>query len=676
MHLNRSLLFLLVLILCSLCSSSPAQFGSSASTNAKYPAVVEAFFAQPIVEGQTTEVVVRVTVDSGYYMYGMNAVVDPEAFGPFSTVIGWNGSPLFEEIAGEEWSESAPKQKMDSAFGTEVRYHTGTTEFRRAFRALASAEFPLAEPATGFVHMQICDDSICLPPRKTPFSVSQLIPASITNTVAEKNNITTSVLPEPEAVSAAAKPAPAFNRSEADKLEDQGIWKVAGLAFFAGLLSLLTPCVFPMIPITISFFTKQAAKTTAERITLVAVYSGSIVLGFALIGFGLAFGLYLLGFGRESAGVINAFAANPYVNLVLAGFFILFAMSLFGLFEFELPSSWANALQKKKGKRKDWVGAMLMAMIFVVISFTCTAPIVGPLIVLTIQGGVMLPVVGLTAYAVGFALPFMLLGLVPSAVSALPKSGSWLHASKVTFGLVELGVALVYVGKADLVMQWGVFSRELILAAWVALSLITTLYLLGLIKTAGDLHGAPEKVGVIGPARLTLAVLFGTFGMYFCYGLFGGQIVSDLEALLPRARGGSSAAGAGSAGAPSGHKLPFIENDLELAFEQAKAENKPIFLDFTGWTCTNCWRNAIDVFPRPEVEPLLKQYVRVALYTDDATFGEQWQKYQSERFETFSLPFYAVLSPDNEVIGTYGGLIRQGDVDEFVEFLNLGIASK
>ncbi|MGF1572543.1 MAG: cytochrome c biogenesis protein CcdA [Sumerlaeia bacterium] len=684
-------------LFCCIFVGAEAQFGSVVTQGSKYPAKVEVYFSSPLINGEPVELVVWATIDAGYYTYGMNALVDENAFGPFSTTLGLDDSPLVELIEGEEWQEQQPKQKMDSAFGTEVRYHDGKVEFRRTVRALQTLELPLSAGLSGFIQMQICDDSICLPPRKSAFTATHLasragIPESPKET---EDNGAVELQLNPESAGEAAlddsaatqapgnfvafEPVarkPVVMQSEAEKLQTAGVIKVAGLAFLAGLVSLITPCVFPMIPITISFFTKQAAKTTAERILLVGVYSGSIVLGFAVIGFGLAFLLYLFGFGPESAGLINAFAANPVVNILLASFFILFALSLFGLFEFELPSSWANALQKKKGKRKDWLGAMLMAFIFVIISFTCTAPIVGPLVVLTIQGGggnIMLPAVGLTAYAVGFALPFMILGLVPSAVSTLPKSGSWLHASKITFGLLELGIALVYFGKADLVLQWGFFSRELILAAWVALSLITMLYLLGLVKTPGDVHGAPEKVGLVGPGRLSVAVIFGTLAMYFSFGLFGGRISPDLESLLPRTRGGFSSAGATTSTTASGHDLPFIENDLELALQQAKAENKPIFLDFTGWTCTNCWRNALDVFPRPEVKPLLEEYVRVALYTDDATYGEKWQQYQTERFSTFSLPFYAVLSPDNEVIATYGGLIRENNRAEFVEFLELGI---
>jgi thiol:disulfide interchange protein len=674
-------LFLAVL-LCCITSFLPAQFGTQGPSASQYPATVKAYLAAAPVEGETLEVLVHVKADPGYYFYALNALVDPDGFGPVSTKITLSDNLLLEPIEGETWREvPEPKEKFDKAFSLDVRYHPGETTFRRVYRATQTVSFPLAKPLAGFVNMQICDESICLPPRKTNFSVSEQAPAEVLSFgVVPLITPTPSTTPEPTPVEqdSASKVRPAASSqaaipSEARQLASQGMIKVAGIAFLAGLLSLLTPCVFPMIPLTISFFTKQASKSTSERLTLVAVYSGSIVLGFALIGFGLAFMLYLLGFGSKSAGLVNAFAANPWVNITLALLFVGFALSLFGVFELGVPSSWANALQQKKGKRKDWLGAVLMALIFVLISFTCTAPIVGPLIVLTVQGGVLLPVVGLTFYAIGFALPFLILGLIPSLLTALPKSGDWLHSSKIVFGLVELGVALVYFGKADLVLRWGIFSRELLLSAWVALSVVAMLYLLGVFRLTMELHGKEGKPTGIGTGRLTTAVLFGTLAFYFSHGLYGGQIASDLEALLPRSRSVSTSTTSG--GAATGHKLPFIENDLDAAFAQSREENKPIFLDFTGWTCTNCWRNAIDVFPRPEVSALLEQYVRVALYTDDPEFGPKWQEYQSEKFETFSLPFYALLSPDGEVIATYGGLIREADRPVFTQFLEMGLST-
>ncbi|MDX1972856.1 MAG: cytochrome c biogenesis protein CcdA [Candidatus Sumerlaeia bacterium] len=674
---------LLAVLLSCLTSFLPAQFGTQGPSASEYPATVKAYLAAAPVQGESVEVIVHVKADPGYYFYALNALVDPDGFGPVSTKITLSENPLLEPIEGEAWREvPEPKQKFDKAFSLDVRYHPGETTFRRLYRATQTATFPLAEPLPGFVNMQICDESICLPPRKTNFSLSEQAPTEVLNFGVEPSKTPTpSTTPEATSVGEETAtqekpsvPVQAGAPSEARQLASQGIVKVAGIAFLAGLLSLLTPCVFPMIPLTISFFTKQASKTTAERLALLAVYSGSIVLGFALIGFGLAFVLYLLGFGSKSAGLVNAFAANPWVNITLALLFVGFALSLFGVFELGVPSSWANALQQKKGKRKDWIGAVLMAVIFVLISFTCTAPIVGPLIVLTVQGGVLLPVVGLTFYAIGFALPFLILGLIPSLLTALPKSGDWLHSSKIVFGLVELGVALVYFGKADLVLRWGIFTRELLLSAWVALSVVATLYLLGLFRLTVELHGKEAKPTSIGTGRLTTAVLFGTLAFYFSHGLYGGQIASDLEALLPRSRSVSSP-GAASGGVATGHKLPFIENDLDAAFAQAKAEDKPIFLDFTGWTCTNCWRNAIDVFPRPEVSALLEQYVRVALYTDDPEFGPKWQEYQSEKFETFSLPFYALLTSEGEVIATYGGLIREADRPVFTQFLEMGLST-
>lgn len=687
-----------------------AQFGNT--FGGEFPATVSAkMYATD--QADVSELVVTVAVQDGYYTYGMDPLIDPEAFGPVPTSLGFTGGEFFEPVEDSEWKSDKPKVKFDEGFETEVRYHEGTTKFRREFTILETpAE---TEKFSGYIMLQICDDKICLPPKRVPFDVvytgekepsSSPMPAekpdaesaeaeaNVSNDSEETANEQTGTEESSSDFESESIPMnlpvdgaddEGSQQSGLQKLElkpeekkssnatasvkslsESNLFAVAGLAFLAGILSLLTPCVFPMIPITISFFTKRSGKSSKDRILLVSAYSGSIVVGFSVLGFGLALALSLLGFGDSSAGLMNVIAAHPLINLALAIFFVIFAFSLFGAFEISLPSSWANKLQKKKGQRADIVGAMLMAMIFVLISFTCTAPIVGPLIVLTVQGGVMLPAIGLTFYAIGFALPFFILGLVPGALSALPKSGGWLNATKVTLGLLELGIALIYFAKADLVLRWGIFTREILLSAWVGISLVTALYLLGVFKLKTD----SEKES-IGGGRLAFSILFATMAMYFAYGLFAGRIHSDLEALLPRSLDGSPLVA--KAGGGEWEEPEFIMNDLEKAQALSREQNKPLFIDFTGWTCTNCQRNAVDVFPRPEVKELMEQYILVALYTDDPDTGEKWMKYQNERFNTFSLPFYATLTPDDELIATYGGLIREGQREEFKDFLRLGL---
>jgi len=681
-----------------------AQFGAATAGAFEYPATVAATFDPPVARaGETVRLDVAVTVKAGYHVYSMDPLVDPEAYGPFATILEFAPPPGYvapddleepvvfgppaglEAIEGEEWTEPAPKIKYDTGFETQVRYFTGKVVFSRKFRV--AAEPPAEIEAKGAVRMQLCDENSCLPPRATPFSAKLLgraadgaVPVP-TATPTPEPTATPEPTPEPTATpeakgaGTAAPPAPkppAKPQSESAKLAERGPFGIVGVAFGLGLLSLLTPCVFPMIPITISFFTKRAAKTTGQRIRLCTVYAGSIVFGFAVVGFGLAVALKVLGIGIKGAGAVNQFAANPWVNIALAVVFLLFAFSLFGAFEIGLPASWANRLQQKGGGRSDAMGAFFMAMVFVIVSFTCTAPIVGPLIVLTFEGSWLTPFVGLTAYAAGFALPFFVLGLLPGALASLPKSGSWLNATKVVMGLVEIAAAMKFVSNTDLVWQWNVFTREVLLAAWAAIALVCGAYLLGMFRTSKD---GPDAA--VGPGRLLFGTAFASMALYFAFGLFAGRLHPSVESLLPPTTMSPVAAssGGGSKAAPA-HE--YIRNDLDAAIAQSRRENKPLFIDFTGWTCTNCRLNEIKIFPQPEVKKLMDEYVIVQLYTDDLgkdaegnPIGEKYQEYQAREFGTITLPFYATLSPDGEKLANFSGLVR--DAEEFKAFLKVGL---
>ncbi|MDK2973153.1 MAG: hypothetical protein PWP23_2908 [Candidatus Sumerlaeota bacterium] len=662
------------------------QFGATGDVGIPYKVTAQVY-PNVAFPGETVRLEVTAEIDEGWYTYAF----DPLAKGPIKTSLDVKDNEVLAPIDGKEWVEPKPKEKFDEGFQARVQYHAGKSVFTREF--LVPENAPAGEATiAGTIRMQVCNDEVCLPPRRNPFTASLLVRV--------KEDAAPVAAEEPAAVEPTATPEPpadpepvveaTANASETESgvapsvlptagTQEVGRWaseseqvaadSLTGLmwkAFLLGLLSLLTPCVFPMIPITISFFTKRASKTTAQRIGLCSVYSGSIVLGFAILGFGLALVMKIFGFGVERAGSINSLATNPWLNIGLAGVFVIFGLSLLGLFEIGLPSSWANKLEQKKGRRSDALGAVFMALIFVIVSFTCTAPIVGPLIVLTFQGFWLKPFIGLTAYAVGFALPFFVLGLIPSALQALPRSGDWLHATKVTMGLVEIAAALKFLSNADLVWQWNLISREVLLAAWSAVSAVTTLYLLGqirLVKEEGD--------GRIGPIRLGFALLFGTLALYLAYGLFGGRLNPNFESYVPPRHAGTSAVSASSAGANSAHEAEFLLNDLEGAQAKARELNKPLFIDFTGWTCTNCRLNELRVFPDPAVQELFDEYVLVALYTDDKEHGEKYAAYQLEHFGTSALPFYALVTPDGQTLATFGGLIREKD--EFLGFLRYGL---
>jgi thiol:disulfide interchange protein len=681
-----------------------AQFGQQQTTGMfRFPASVSARVSPSVAfPGETVTVEVTLTIDQGHYTYSM---VPPEKPGPVPTKADLDSladSPL-REIDGHDWVEPRPYNKRDAAFNMVVGTHAGTIVFTRQIRIAEGTE-PGNYPVTGGLLVQICDETSCLPPRRLAFAsevmvrnpagegdprVHERIIDTPDETAAQATPVATpepsptpeptpepTPVPTPEPISTtpddtAAAVGATSATFGADRLVSGGsnLWGVIVASFIAGIFAILMPCVFPMIPITIAYFTKNAQKSTFKRVELCTIFSLSIVAGFALFGFGLAAMLYAAGRGAESAGFITQIASNPWLNTVLALLFVAFALSLFGLFEIALPSSIANKLQSAKGGRGDWLGAVLMAAIFVVVSFTCTVPIIGLLLPTIFTGEWYTPLVGMTVFAAAFALPFFFLGLAPQFIANMPKSGDWLNATKITMGLIEVAAALYYISKADMIWGWGFFTREFVFAGWAAVAVVTALYLLKAVKLAHDTDTP------IGPMRLVTSVAFATLAVYFASGAFGRPLFSDLESLMPIQR---SATGSVSIVASSGEgtkgasiKDHFIVNDLDRAKAIAAQTGKPLFIDFTGWTCTNCRLMEIDMFPRPRVRERLEQFVLVALFTDDPVHGERNQQLQIRDYGTLSLPYYVTMTAGGDKIATFGGLTR--NESEFVEFLEYSL---
>jgi thiol:disulfide interchange protein DsbD len=707
---------LLVTLAAALIAPAPAaaQFGAQQPASSgmfRFPAEMTARLDPSVAfPGEVVTIEIALTIDKDYYTYSM---VPPPSPGPIPTKpdIRDIDSTPFEYIEGEEWTEPRPIRKFDRAFNMEIGTHVDTILIKRRVRVRADTQ-PAQFQISGGLTVQLCDAVSCLPPRRLPFTLDLLVrerapedaprvpyrvvdmpPADPTPAppVAAVEPIPTATptpappvepesTPTPEQAATVADTTPIDQAAAqlsatptagvfgGDRLIAGGgsIWAVIVASFFAGIFAIFMPCVFPMIPITIAYFTKNAQDSTFKRVKLCSIFSLAIVAGFALFGFGLAMVLYAAGRGAESAGFITQIAANPWLNTILALLFVAFALSLFGLFEIALPSSIANKLQSAKGGRGDWLGAILMAAIFVVVSFTCTVPIIGLLLPTIFTGSWYTPLVGMTVFAAAFALPFFFLGLVPQALTSLPRSGDWLNATKITMGLIEVAAALYYISKADMIWGWGFFTRELVFAGWAAIAIITALYLLKVITLAHD-TAAP-----VGPMRLVTAITFATLGVYFASGAFGKPLFADLESLMPQQRLAAFTSVA-SSGEKSGGSIKeqFIVNDLERAQALSRETGKPLFIDFTGWTCTNCRLMELDMFPRPAVRERLEQFVLVALYTDDPIHGERFQKYQIEEFGTLSLPYYVAVTPEGEKIATFGGLTR--NESDFVEFLDFAL---
>ncbi|MGA1198164.1 MAG: protein-disulfide reductase DsbD family protein, partial [Candidatus Latescibacterota bacterium] len=421
-----------------------------------------------------------------------------------------------------------------------------------------------------------------------------------------------------------------------------------------GLLALLTPCVFPMIPITVSFFTKQESQSRGESIAKSLAYCGGIIFTFTGLGLILAMTL-----GASGAA---QFAANPWVNILITIIFVAFALALFGLFEIQLPYGLLNKLNQVQGG--SYGAILLMGFTFSLTSFTCTAPFVGTLLVLTSQGTWMWPVLGMLAFSAAFALPFFFLSLFPQALAALPQSGGWLNSVKVVMGFLELAAALKFLSNVDLVWQWGIISREVFIAIWIVLFALCGIYLLGKIRLP---HDSPLET--VGPLRLLASAGVLSFSLYMMTGLFGAPL-GELDAFFPPY---------GSYGEiakiRSGEPELTWHDDYEAALLEAKATGKPIFIDFTGFACTNCrWMEA-NIFPEPEVHNLLKQYVRVQLYTDGREAVHQHNReFQESQFGTVALPLYVVISPEGETLASFPGMTRDKGV--FVKFLEKGFGTQ
>ena len=594
-----------------------------------------------VKSGEEVKVVLSASVEPGWHLYS----VDQPAGGPIPTTIKVSDPSKFE-IAGKI-ETPAPRSQPDPNFivdgkPLETKYFTDRGEFRVNLKSLGDTP---SDAIALDVRFQLCNDTFCLPPRtkRVSFAGEEDV----------KKSASSSELPASSSENS-TPPASAV-QSTANNQQPTDLWAFIWLAATLGALSLLTPCVFPMIPITVSYFTNHSAGSRSRSIRLATIYSLGIVATFTLLGMLLA--LFV------GAAGINLFAANPWVNILIAAIFLFFAFNLFGAYEITVPTSVLTKLdsftRSHEGEGSGVIGALLMGLTFTLTSFTCTSPFVGTILVSASQGDWQMPLVGMLAFSAVFALPFFVLALVPQWVAQLPRAGGWMNSVKVSMGFLEVAAAMKFVSNVDLVWKWGIFTRSVVLAIWIAIGLILTLYLLGKFQLAHD--SKPERIGAF---RLVSAIVSLAISFYLITGLFGAKL-GELEAFLPPETEISAASRPGGNG---GERLQWIKNDYEAALAKAKGENKRVFVDFTGYTCTNCrWMEA-NIFILPEVQAEMNKFVLSALYTDgEGEVYERQQQLEQEKFGTVALPFYAVVDGDGNTIATFPGLTRDPQV--FVDFL-------
>lgn len=419
------------------------------------------------------------------------------------------------------------------------------------------------------------------------------------------------------------------------------------LAASTGLLSLLTPCVFPMVPVTIAYFSNPRERQSSG-------VRKALLFGLGIIGTFTVLGLALAAvFGASG---LNRFAADPWVNLTLAALFLLFAANLFGWLELRLPGGVVNAVDRsaREAPEGSSLGALLMGATFTLTSVTCTAPFVGTLLVLASQGSWAMPVVGMLVYSTAFALPFVALAFAPRLVGRLPKAGQWIRTLRVLIGILEVGAAIKFVSNTDLVLAWGVFTRPVVLFAWMVLAIVAAAYLA---------HSLRDKIArrEMRPAGIIPVLIALVLAVWLGSGL-GGRPLRQIEAFLPPSVPVASLA-SGNGTAPT-----WLLNDYDGALKTARTSGKLVFVDFTGYTCTNCrWMEA-NIFNRPDVGAELNQFVLARLYTDgEGKVYETQQAFQEKTFGTVALPLYAVVDADGKVRSTFSGLTR--NPAEFIEFL-------
>jgi thiol:disulfide interchange protein len=592
------------------------------------------------------------TIQPHWHVYSMTT---PPG-GPNPTTAGVADNPA---VAGFKIYQAKPVRKLDPSFGID------TETFSEQYVLLFDIELKKDAPSgpadiTANVRYQSCNDTICLPPKKKSATATLTIdPTSKAEAIVIPSGYT--LLPNPvqaptsvssvspaatSAVSPAATSAPIPPASSA-AADGFGLFLLT--AFAAGLAAIFTPCVFPMIPFTVSYFLNRQTGAKRDGVLQAIVFCLGIVILFT--GLGVLIKAIAGPFGVVQLG------NSPWVNSFIAAVFVVFGLSLLGAYELTLPSGLLTKLNQAS-EGGGYLGTLLMGLTFTLTSFACIGPIVGPLLVASVQTSGLQPVFGMAAFASGLAAPFFVLALFPSFLQKLPKSGGWLMRVKVVLGFVVLAISVKYLSSADQILQTDWISREMFLASWVVLFALPGLYLLGFLRLEGI---QPEDR--LGVGRVLIAALFLTFSISLLPGLFGASL-GNVEAFIPvQAKG---VALLRSAGEPAA--AVWMKNQYKEALAKARAENKLVFINFTGYACTNCHWMKANMFPRPEITGLLKDFVLVDLYTDGTDReSEQNQQLEEKRFATVAIPFYAIVDPDERVIATFPGLTR--NAGEFVIFL-------
>lgn len=578
--------------------------------------------------GATVLAHLEARIDEGWHMYSLTTPP-----GPIPTTIKTVSG---DAIANVTFFEPPPVRKFDANFNADTETYEGTQTFLARIE-LKKDVAPGAVALAFQPRYQTCSGTQCIPPRTRDLSA--------TLNVAAGAPVAAITIPAgfTEAKQTAAPAAGTSSTAASAAAGSDSIFAFLALAFGFGLAAIFTPCVFPMIPITMSYFTGRSGGFS-QALTFCL---GIIVLFTSL---GMVTTLLL------GASGVTQLGSSPWVNGFIALIFFVFGLSLLGAFEITIPSGILTKMNSASNAG-GYVGALIMGLTFALASFACVGPFMGTLLAASVQGGKLRAVAGMATFASGLALPFFLLALFPAWLAKMPRSGEWLSRVKVVMGFFVLAAMLKYLYSLDAVLQTGFLTRERFLAAWVVLFGMAGLYLLGFVRLPGIAHDME-----LGVSRLLIGMFLVVGAFTLIPGMLGARL-GEIEAYIPP----PSASGAG--GAASSGDLAWIENDLTGAFAQAKAGGKYVLVNFTGYACTNCHWMKANMFTKPEVAGVMRNMVLVDLYTDgtDAASVAN-QKLEEDQFHTVAIPFYVLYDADRNVVATFPGLTRT--TSEYLAFLN------
>jgi thiol:disulfide interchange protein DsbD len=588
----------------------------------------------------------KLDLDTPWHMYSVTTPKPGPEGGPTQTTIRLADTP---SVASWELYAPAPQHKFDPNFQIETETYEKSLKFYLKLRLAPGAPAGATE-LSARMRYQLCTDKQCLPPKTVTVSTTISVDA-----LAARSQVQTppgfTLFQAPGAAPPAATSGPATAGHPA---QNQGLGAFLLLAFGFGLAAIFTPCCFPMIPITITFFLSQAGESKGRVIRQALVFCLGIVVLFTAIGFGLTAAL--------GPFAVVQLGSNPWVNGLIALVFFVFSLSFLGAFEINLPSGLLTRLNAES-HRGGYLGALIMGMTFCLASFACVGPFMGTLLAASVGGDKFQPLMGMLAFSLALSSPFVVLAMFPGFLRQLPRSGGWMSRVKTVLGFVVLAAMLKYISNVDQVMHWNLLTRERFLALAVVLMACPGLYLLGFLRMEGIEPDEPVDAG-----RALFGILFLAFAVSLIPGMFG-MSLGDLDAYLP-APAESSLQGPGV----SSNRLPPATTDYDAAFLQAREQKKRVLVEFTGYACTNCkWMKA-NMFPRPEIAGLMDRLILLDLYTDgtDAA-SEKNQQRQQTLFRTVAIPFYAIFDADEKPIASFAGLTK--DPGEFARFLQSGLAN-